>query len=100
LNGSNWTEVNDLNTSRNSLAGAGTNTAALAFGGTTGSVTGATETWNGTNWTEGNDLNTARNSLAGSGISTLALAFGGSSPTQGTTEEYGETGGTKTITTD
>jgi hypothetical protein len=31
-NGTAWTEVNDLNIARN-LAGAGTNTAALAFGG-------------------------------------------------------------------
>jgi hypothetical protein len=43
------------------LRGAGTNTAALAFGGNIPPTTGATETWNGTNWTEVNDLNTARN---------------------------------------
>ena len=32
-NGTNWTEVNDLNTARYSLAGAGTATSALGFGG-------------------------------------------------------------------
>jgi hypothetical protein len=32
--GSSWTEVNDLNTARYALAGAGTQTAALGFGGT------------------------------------------------------------------
>jgi hypothetical protein len=52
-----WTEVNDLNTARRLLAGAGTATAALAFGGETPN-TGATESWNGTSWTEVNDLNT------------------------------------------
>ena len=31
--GSSWTEVNDLNSDRGQLGGAGTTTAALAFGG-------------------------------------------------------------------
>jgi hypothetical protein len=34
-NGTSWTEVNDLNTARWNLAGAGINTSALAFGGIT-----------------------------------------------------------------
>jgi hypothetical protein len=34
-NGTSWTEVNDLNTARRIFGGAGTNTAALAFGGIT-----------------------------------------------------------------
>ena len=32
-NGTNWTEVNDLNTATQGPGGAGTSTAALAFGG-------------------------------------------------------------------
>ena len=45
-NGTNWTELNNLNTGRNFLAGAGaSNTAALAFGGNSGSNSGATEEW-------------------------------------------------------
>jgi hypothetical protein len=32
-NGTSWTEVNDLNIARSDLAGSGTNTAALAYGG-------------------------------------------------------------------
>ena len=80
-NGTNWTEVNDLNYGRNNLAGAGnTNTNALAFGGNhTPSPAGLalTELWNGTNWTEVNDLNQSRRSLAGAGIYTAALAFAG-----------------------
>jgi hypothetical protein len=78
-NGTNWTEVNDLNTAR--LAGGGvgaTNTAALMYGGTTGSNTGATENYNGS-WTEVNDLNTARHGMASVGANnTAALAVGGS----------------------
>ena len=44
-NGTNWTEVADLNTARRYLGGVGTNTAALAFGGDSGSATAATEEW-------------------------------------------------------
>ena len=79
-NGSNWTEVNDLNTARRSGAGAGTQTAALMFGGTPAPESAKTETWNGTNWTEVNDLNQGRRDLAGFGTNTSALGFGGYSP--------------------
>jgi hypothetical protein len=45
-NGTSWTEVNDLNSGRYQLAGAGTdNTSALAFGGASPSFA-ATEEWN------------------------------------------------------
>jgi hypothetical protein len=50
-----WTEVNDLNTARTGLGGAGTQTAALGFGGlapATGFINDETESWNGTSWTE------------------------------------------------
>jgi hypothetical protein len=40
-----------LNTARESLAAAGTQTAALAFGGYTGTPTGATEEYDGATWT-------------------------------------------------
>ena len=45
-NGAGWTETTDLNTGRNQLAGTGTTSAALAFGGGAPSVTTATEEWN------------------------------------------------------
>ena len=78
-NGTNWTEVNDMSTKRTVTAGgAGTNTAALAFGGGI-PTTANTETWNGTNWTEVNNLNTARYGLAGAGTNTAALAFASAS---------------------
>ena len=44
-NGSTWTTVSSLATARGLLAGAGTTSAALAFGGNTGSRSGATEEW-------------------------------------------------------
>ena len=79
-NGTNWTEVNDLNIRHREGAGCGaSNTAALSFGGKNASDTGQneTETWNGSNWTEVANLNTARFGLAGCGTNTAALAFGG-----------------------
>jgi hypothetical protein len=79
-----WTAVNSLNTARWSLAGAGTQTAGLAFGGYTGTAnTGATEEYDGTSWaTSPGSLNTARNGIDGSinGTQTATLAFGGNVP--------------------
>jgi hypothetical protein len=77
--------------SKRALAGCGTQTAALAFGGRTGVPTnvGATEEYNGSTWTSNpTGLNTARGNLGGAGIQTAALAFGGSPPNTGATEEY------------
>ena len=97
-NGTSWTEVNDLNTARYYMGSAGTQTAALAFGGES-PPTGATESWDGTSWTEVNDLNTARTNLAGAGTQTAALAFGGEAPpATAATEEWGTSGGNRTIT--
>jgi hypothetical protein len=45
-----WATGNNLNTARASLAGAGTQTAALAFGGLV-QITGATEEYDGASWT-------------------------------------------------
>ena len=57
-NGTNWTEVNNLNVGRNTGAGCGaSNTSALCFAGVPASHWEKTESWNGTNWTELNDLN-------------------------------------------
>jgi hypothetical protein len=67
-NGTNWTEVNDLNLARYSLGGqTGTNTSSLAVGGSTPAppTTANTEDWNGASWVEVADLNTARQSLGG-----------------------------------
>jgi hypothetical protein len=47
-----WATGNNMNTARATLAGAGIQTAALAFGGYDGTAnTGATEEYDGTNWT-------------------------------------------------
>ncbi len=94
-NGTNWTEVNDLNVGRNHLGSAGTYTSALAFGGEN-PVVGNTESWNGTNWTEVNDLNTARASLSGAGAdNTSALGFGGTPSGSAATESWNGTNWTE-----
>jgi hypothetical protein len=84
-----------LNTARNLLAGTGTQTAALAFGGLIPSQTGATEEYDGSTWTTSpGSLNTARDQLAGAGTQTAALAFGGYTGSfTGATEEYNGTVG-------
>jgi hypothetical protein len=76
-----WASGGNMNTARRLLAGAGTQTAAVAFGGyTTTSVTN-TEEYDGTNWaTSPGSLNTARYSIGGAGTQTAALAFGGTIP--------------------
>jgi hypothetical protein len=86
-----WATGNNMNTARFILAGAGTQTAGLAFGGfipPTNST--ATEEYDGNSWTSSpGSLNTARRNLAGAGTQTAALAFGGTdTAATGATEEY------------
>ena len=87
-----WATGNNLNTARQELAGAGTQAAALAFGGSLGpSFIASTEEYNGSTWSPGGNLGTARRSLGGAGIQTAGLAFGGLVPPASSlnaTEEY------------
>ena len=105
-NGTSWTASGTLTTARSVLAGAGTQTAALAFGGTvhraSPEIQSATEEYNGSTWTAGGSLNTARQNLAGAGTQTAALGFGGyvgGSPYSNATEEWtGTVISSKTVT--
>jgi hypothetical protein len=91
-----WATGNNMNTARQSLGGAGTKTAALAFGGQNPAQspveTGATEEYDGTSWaTSPGTLNTARQDIAGCGTQTAGLAFNGriaASTYLASTEEY------------
>jgi hypothetical protein len=49
LGAASWATGNNMNTARSTLAAAGTQTTALAFGGTP--LTSATESYNGSTWT-------------------------------------------------
>ena len=70
-----WATGGTINTARNSLAGAGTQTAALAIAGQPGKD--EVESYDGTSWTEIADVNTQRQDLGGCGTQTAALIFGG-----------------------
>lgn len=91
-NGSSWTEGNNVNTTRRLLGGAGTQTAAVVYGGY-GSDNNqtASEEYDGTSYTEGNNLNTGRY-IHGTGTQTAAIAAGGFVGNSGTvianSEEY------------
>jgi hypothetical protein len=101
-NGTSWTEVADLNTARTTLAGAGSQTSALAFAG--GAATGTvaiTESWNGTGWTEVADMATARVNLGGAGTTGGAALGISGTPSIASTEEFTvSTFTTKTFDTD
>jgi len=86
-----------MNTARMSLAGAGTTTSGVVFGGGPPAST-ATETWDGTNWsTSPATLAAGRWHIGGSGTGTAAVGFGGRSPSfTGATEEYNFTANTVT----
>ena len=84
-NGSSWsTQGAGLLVSGYAKGQAGTQTAAIVWGGAAavpGGVTTATESWNGSSWTAGNVLGGSAMYYSGSaGIQTAALAFGGNFP--------------------
>ena len=90
-----WAAGGNLSQARYSLAGAGTQTAGLAFGGTPPYLN-STEEYNGSSWTAGGAMGTARANHSGSvgGTQTAALAFigdDGSTPLTLNTEEYNGT---------
>lgn len=84
-----WLSGGNLNTARFDLAGAGSQTAGLSFGGYTSTYTGATEEYNGSSWSSGGALNTARQGLGGCGTQSAGLSFGGyDGSTKGAAEDY------------
>ena len=73
-----WSAGANLITISADLAGAGSTSAGLAFGGTPASgVTAATAEYNGTGWIVGGNMGTARRSLGGGVTQTAGLAIGG-----------------------
>ena len=81
--GSTWSPSPSLNTGRGNSGVAGTQTAALVFGGRAPDST-ATESFNGTTWTSVNSMNTARWAIGSFGTQTAAIATGGEPPTAAT----------------
>jgi hypothetical protein len=75
-----WASGGNLSTARYALAGSGTQTAGLAFGGYSTDNSTATEEYDGSAWAAGGNLNTARRNISGFGIQTASIAAGGASP--------------------
>ena len=80
--GTNWTEVSDLNTPRERGSGGGSQTAAIAIDGAQAPAPANpdgvkyTEIWDGTSWTAAPDTNTAHYFGVGWGTTTSALVVG------------------------
>ena len=84
-NGSSWTAGGSFSTARESTAAAGTQTAALLFGGSPVPSNGQlTEEYDGSSWTNGGNLGTGRNSAMGTGTQTAGLCAGGNGDENGT----------------
>lgn len=107
-NGSRWSNMGEMLTKMQLLAGCGNGTTALAIGGyrtllSTGTYYKTTQYFNGSSWSTKTDMNTAKGSLAACGTSSAALAFGGNNDTTTylkTTEYYnGSTWSTKSSMT-
>ena len=83
--GTSWTEATNLTTARALSGLTGIQTAAIMFGGYTGSpaastITDIAEVWNGSTWTETADLLVGRSGIYNAGTSTAALGIGGTTP--------------------
>ncbi len=80
--GTNWTAGGALNTTRENLAGFGTQTAAAAAGGNPppGTYSNAVEEYNGTSWTTVTVLPAIRQSAGAAGTQTQGIIFGGELP--------------------
>ena len=79
FDGSTWTEVNDVNTTRRNLSASpsGTPSAALGAGGYITAASALTESYDGTSWTEVGDLNLAKDWAGMAGNQTSAIFFAG-----------------------
>jgi len=77
-----------MNTGRRYLAGAGTQSAGLSFGGYDVGYSVITEEYDGTSWIAANNLNDGRPGLAGGGTQSAGLSFGGGTSDGPVTEEY------------
>jgi len=91
--GAAWASGGNMTAAQSQLAGAGTQTAGLAFGGLDlpSTQVATTQEYDGTSWGPGGNMATARFQLAGCGTQTAGLGFGGyiiPGTTSAATEEY------------
>ena len=76
-NGTAWSAGGNLGTARYYLAGGGTASEAVCFGGFSGSPLAVTEVYDGSAWSSSDNMNTARYYLAGGGVPAGAIGMGG-----------------------
>ena len=83
-----WSTGGDMVNGRRLLAGSGTQTAGLAFGGSAvpTAYKSHTEEYNGSSWTEVGDMNTARDHTMGFGTQEDSICAGGYATTDRTTK--------------
>ena len=86
LQSSAWATANSMTTARRSYGYAGTQTAALAAGGSFPAIA-TTEEYGGTSWTTVNSMPASKLDVGAAGVQTAALVFGGYNVLN-TTEEY------------
>lgn len=93
-----WASGGNLNISRRGNGAAGTQTAAITFGGEApgGPYTLVTETYNGTSWTNGNSMNNTAYRTSGMGISTAAKQICGGTNFSVDVEDWDGTSWTET----
>lgn len=76
--GSTWSITSSLNEIKRGLAGCGTTSNALTFGGVfSANLINTTEKWNGIIWSTSTAMNQSRYNLSGCGTSDYAISFGG-----------------------
>ena len=81
-----WASGGNINSPRDKLGGAGTQTAGLVFGGE--NPTSAVESYDGSSWTEIADLGTGRYMITGTGTQTAAIAVNGDPGPSNTVEQW------------
>ena len=89
-----WASGGALNTAKQNIAGAGTQTATLCIGGYGVGILDQSESYDGSTWTEGNNLNLTRAYMCGMGTQTAALGCAGSSPSPVASDEVESYDGT------
>jgi hypothetical protein len=98
--GSSWSEVAEINTTRRQHgAASANNSSAIIYGGYSSTRVANTEAWNGSSWSEVNDLSTARYDLMNAGSAISAFGAGGETTTVVTnTEEFTADDALSTVT--
>jgi len=94
--GSTWTEVNNLSSARNEIAGFGFGDSIFCAAGSSPRI--LVEEWNGTSWSEKAEINTGRGNLGSAGTGADGLIFGGRTGTTfyAVTEAWNGTSWTET----